>query len=431
MIDCIYIIALEKNISEKRAEIIERVNELNLSAQQLVLFKAINGFSPVVDFEWSLFPWKLKDSDNKWWNRDMKPGEIGCALSHLCVWRHAHSQGYKKILVLEEDFKSKTPFDLSLIKELDKLDWHLCYLGRNKIREDQKEVSENLVIPDYSYNLHSYLLSRDGISNLLQHQFENKIMPADEFVPATYCKHPRSDLGFVWSDTKAFAFKEEYIGQTSSNEISSTENLEKIIDPPPLLKNTTDWEKWKNAYLTPAMLAREFDLLTTEPVNGVAHFSIFNKNFCEELIEEAEKYGKWTEGRHDYYPTHDMLLSSFGLDDVFKKVLKEFVLPIASHHYHLDGDKWLNLRSENFVIKYSLEKQGFLSLHHDQSVLSSVLTLNEDFEGGGTFFFPQQKTLIGKTGEMTIHPGMVSHRHGAKPVTKGVRYVLVSFLSLP
>ena len=106
-------------------------------------------------------------------------------------------------------------------------------------------------------------------------------------------------------------------------------------------------------------------------------------------------------------------------------------MPLGVHNYHLDGARWLQLNSENFIIKYSLEKQGYLSLHHDQSVLSSVLTLNEDFEGGGTFFFRQQKTIIGKTGEMSLHPGMVSHRHGARPITSGVRYVIVSFLSLP
>ena len=111
--------------------------------------------------------------------------------------------------------------------------------------------------------------------------------------------------------------------------------------------------------------------------------------------------------------------------------MSEFLYPLAAHYYKLDGGRWLKLHAENFIIKYSMEKQGFLSLHHDQSVLSSVLTLNEDFEGGGTFFYRQQKTIVCKTGEMSLHPGMISHRHGAKPISSGTRYVLVSFLNLP
>lgn len=227
MIDCIYVIALEENLVKKREEIIERVNSLKIDSQQLVLFKAVNGFDPKVDFQWSLFNWKLENSDNSWWNRDMKPGEIGCALSHLSIWKHAYSLNYKKIIILEEDFKPIKQIDPNLINELDQNDWDFCYLGRNKIKEDQSEVSNNLVIPGYSYNLHAYMLSESGIKNLLQFSFENKIMPVDEFIPATFCDHPRQDLNFIWKDTKAFSFKEDYIGQSSTNTVSSTENLEK------------------------------------------------------------------------------------------------------------------------------------------------------------------------------------------------------------
>tara|TARA_R100000005_G_C5003557_1_gene212018 strand:- start:9799 stop:11094 length:1296 start_codon:yes stop_codon:yes gene_type:complete len=430
MIDCIYVIALEENLVKKREEIIERVNSLKIDSQQLVLFKAVNGFDPKVDFQWSLFNWKLENSDNSWWNRDMKPGEIGCALSHLSIWKHAYSLNYKKIIILEEDFKPIKQIDPNLINELDQNDWDFCYLGRNKIKEDQSEVSNNLVIPGYSYNLHAYMLSGSGIKNLLQFSFENKIMPVDEFIPATFCDHPREDLNFIWKDTKAFSFKEDYIGQSSTNTISSTENLEKIVSPPLQIKNISNWNEWKSRYINPAMLAKDYDLIVEEPVTDVAHFPIFTNKFCEELIEMAEEANKWTEGRHDYYPTHDVLLSSLGFDEIYKKVLSEFLYPLAAHYYKLDGGRWLKLNSENFIIKYSMEKQGFLSLHHDQSVLSSVLTLNEDFEGGGTFFYRQQKTIIGKTGEMSLHPGMISHRHGAKPISSGTRYVLVSFLNL-
>lgn len=433
MIDCTYIIVLEKNLTSKREEIIERFNNLGIPTTQLVLFKGVNGFSPEMDFEWTLFPWKMEGSDNPWWNRDQLPGEIGCNLSHLAVWKHAHKNKYKKILILEEDFEEIESFDINLLKELEILDWHLCYLGRNKIHEDQRDVSKNLVVPGYSYNLHAYLLSDDGIKNLIDHKYENKIMPADEFVPATYCKHPREDLDFIWSDTKAFAFKKDYIGQSSTTETSSTLNLlpsDVGGSPESDIKNASNWEEWKSQYICPAMIAKDFDLIIDEPVADVAHFPIFTPKFCSEFIGAAEKHGKWTEGRHDHYPTYDMLLTDFGMDEIYKRALSEFVFPLGVHNFKLDGDRWLKLNSENFIIKYSLEKQGFLSLHHDQSVLSSVLTLNEDFEGGGTFFFRQRKTLVGKTGEMSLHPGMVSHRHGARPITSGVRYVIVSFLSL-
>ena len=203
------------------------------------------------------------------------------------------------------------------------------------------------------------MLSDSGIKNLLQFSFENKIMPVDEFVPATFCDHPRQDLNFIWKDTKAFSFKEDYIGQSSTNTVSSTENLEKIVSPPSQIKNISNWDEWKSRYINPAMLAKDYDLIVEEPVADVAHFPIFTNKFCEELIEMAEEANKWTEGRHDYYPTHDVLLSSLGFDEIYKKVLSEFLYPLAAHYYKLDGGRWLKLNAENFIIKYSMEKQGF------------------------------------------------------------------------
>lgn len=29
---------------------------------------------------------------------------------------------------------------------------------------------------------------------------------------------------------------------------------------------------------------------------------------------------------------------------------------------------------------------------------------------------------------MTLHPGSITHKHGARPVTEGTRYVVVSFI---
>ena len=210
MIDCIYVIALEETLSTKRQELIDRVGELNLKSEQLILFKAVNGFTPQVDFKWEKFAWKIKDSDNGWWNRDLKAGEVGCALSHLCVWKHAATQKYKKILILEEDFKPVDVLSLTLLEELDQLDWHLCYAGRNKVKPDIKSASANIAVPDYTYCTHAYLLSQAGVENLISHRFENKIMPVDEFLSATFCNHPREDLNFIWKDLKTWDKKKGF-----------------------------------------------------------------------------------------------------------------------------------------------------------------------------------------------------------------------------
>ena len=41
--------------------------------------------------DFGLYPWEIK-SDNPWWNRPLKLGEIGCAISHWMCWQHAAAQ---------------------------------------------------------------------------------------------------------------------------------------------------------------------------------------------------------------------------------------------------------------------------------------------------------------------------------------------------
>ena len=83
------------------------------------------------------------------------------------------------------------------------------------------------------------------------------------------------------------------------------------------------------------------------------------------------------------------------------------------------------------MIKYDEDVQGHLALHHDAGLISCVLTLNKDFEGGGTWFWRQQKVHKGNIGEISIHPAKITHRHGGRPISKGERYIIVSFCSKP
>ena len=74
----------------------------------------------------------------------------------------------------------------------------------------------------------------------------------------------------------------------------------------------------------------------------------------------------------------------------------------------LEGKNWPNMNSENFMIKYTEEKQGHLSLHHDYADISFVLALNEEYEGGGTYFHRQKALHKGKPGHISLHPGAIT-----------------------
>jgi hypothetical protein len=157
----------------------------------------------------------------------------------------------------------------------------------------------------------------------------------------------------------------------------------------------------------------------------------FTDEFCDKIVEEAEASNSWTFNRHENYPTTDMLLDVLGLQDTYVEILKEYFWDIAIDKFKLEDPYWRELKSENFLARYHPYAQYHLSLHHDWSQITTVVTLNEDFTGGGTFFSRQKVRLQGKKGEVSIHPGQVTHRHGGLPVLSGQRYIIVSFCTIP
>jgi hypothetical protein len=58
-----------------------------------------------------------------------------------------------------------------------------------------------------------------------------------------------------------------------------------------------------------------------------------------------------------------------------------------------------------------------------------VLSLNDDFEGGGTYVFNVDSTICPSTGSLVTFRGD-KMLHGGNPVTRGIRYILAVFMYL-
>lgn len=193
-----------------------------------------------------------------------------------------------------------------------------------------------------------------------------------------------------------------------------------------------DKEGWKDKYLSPVLRTKDWDLITDE-LGKAGHTNIFQTQFFTEafgkdIIALAEKSNCWTQKRHEFYPTTDMLLDAIGMNTIYEAILKEYVYPWAIHLWELEGKTWKALYGESFLIKYSASKQAHLALHHDYSIFTTLATLNNDFEGGGTYFKKQKICVNPSIGTICLHPGNVTHKHGARPITSGTRYVIVSFI---
>jgi glycosyl transferase family 25 len=159
-----------------------------------------------------LFNWRL-NSNNKWWGRPLKFGEIACSLNHLSCWEDAARRDLDFCIMFEDDVSLKCDFEQIriTISDLYNFDgkWDLLYLARSR-RLPDLPVGGGFVRPGYSYGAWAYCLSAAGIRKLLAYNFRSRLMPSDEFLPATFMEHPRRDVAkVIIPSLRAYALEAE------------------------------------------------------------------------------------------------------------------------------------------------------------------------------------------------------------------------------
>ncbi len=191
-----------------------------------------------------------------------------------------------------------------------------------------------------------------------------------------------------------------------------------------------DWrerkDEWINKYIAAGIRTGDIDLVVDELGPDIYGFPLFTDAFCYELVEQAEKQGKWTTARHEFYPTTDVLLTELGLDEMYHQVLQTFCHPIPRKLWRLEGTHWDNMVEENFMARYRANEQQLLSIHQDYADYTFTVGLNSGFDGGGTWFVRQKILANPKSGYCTLFP-CITHPHGGRPTVKGTRYIVVSF----
>jgi hypothetical protein len=211
------------------------------------------------------------------------------------------------------------------------------------------------------------------------------------------------------------------------------ENIFSVGDASEERRDEMRYEDFVSRFVHDVIRRGEWELVVDElePLNSnLFEFPLFNEDFCTWIIVEAERQSHWIHNRHQNYPAVDFELSAMGwVGEHYTRVLQDYVAPIAKKIWGLEGD-WVDKPyCENFMIRYRPEDQSSLYLHHDFSHYTVGVRLNGEFEGGGTYFQRLGKTLTPvRNGNAFLHPGMITHRHGARPIFSGKRYILVSFV---
>lgn len=161
----------------------------------------------------------------------------------------------------------------------------------------------------------------------------------------------------------------------------------------------------------------------------VTSLPLLSKDECTRAIHVAEAHaqevGGWSTARHYGVPTTDVAIHEIPeLLRWFNGVLASRLCPLLRSQF---GALIFHCH-DAFLVRYSADEgQRHLPVHMDQSTHSVVLTLNEGFEGGGTFFCALGRTLAASEGHCLSFRGD-QLLHGGDPVTRGTRYIIAVFL---
>ena len=157
---------------------------------------------------------------------------------------------------------------------------------------------------------------------------------------------------------------------------------------------------------------------------------LFTKKWCADLIEACEKENNWHNLPGDVVPGQEIRLNTLKDLSFREKFWSEYEIIVkrALEKY------WPKLVAPNirdlFVIKYSAGSQISLPLHHDMSLISSSIKLNDDYVGG-VLRFPRQEVTNEslEVGDGVFWPAQVTHPHQSLPLESGTKYSLVLWTS--
>jgi hypothetical protein len=166
--------------------------------------------------------------------------------------------------------------------------------------------------------------------------------------------------------------------------------------------------------------------------------SFLPKEDCSYLIESAIKHNLWENGGSNGFwdnrvtNYHKMLKADKDAAVIMldanircaQKIKEEFNLDVPVYSDTLQIIRWFpGMEQPPHADDMSnTDVQGF-----DHRVFGSIIYLNDDYDGGHTYYPNHNFDISPKIGSLAIHPGDPEHLHGVTKIENGIRYTIASF----
>lgn len=121
-------------------------------------------------------------------------------------------------------------------------------------------------------------------------------------------------------------------GHLVSSETYSTDRLHNDLYE--IYTNRPDWER---RYLHANYSRTLNETAIEQPCPDVYWFPVVSETFCRHLVEEMERYGKWSEGKnrderlqggYENVPTRDIHMNQIGYEQHWLYFLRQYIMPM-------------------------------------------------------------------------------------------------------
>lgn len=202
-------------------------------------------------------------------------------------------------------------------------------------------------------------------------------------------------------------------------------------------------------------IAINFDESKTQYHGTIAIYDdVINKDACDYILNTVREKGTFTKSRvggtdksnisnirtsEEINITKNKNMTQIDklLYNIFNASIINYISTITKMWINHDYSKIIDISTDDgyILLHYSIGEKYMTHVDQDtmrngqekMRVVSAVLYLNEDFEGGETYFNVQDVSVCPKKGRVVIFPSSFSHIHESKPVNTGDKYSIVTW----
>lgn len=159
---------------------------------------------------------------------------------------------------------------------------------------------------------------------------------------------------------------------------------------------------------------------------------LLTRDECQTILNQLPSATStdWTTARHSAFPTTDIPVATtpslhYLMPLLQDRLVSSVLAPTYGFARHQLGFRDL------FLVRYDSQAQQGLAPHTDGCLMSFSILINspDDFEGGGTLFYIDSKTVMMRPthqGDVVHHDACITHQ--GVNITRGKRIILVGFV---